>query len=365
MPATSIRDLVVHDDDVVVGTHGRSFWILDDITPLRQIDAQVAASDAYLFKPEAAYRYKRDTNTDTPLPPEEPAGQNPPDGAIIDYYLKDAPSGLVTLEILDSANKLVRRFSSDDKPEPVDEKNLTVPKYWVRPPRILSAGPGMQRFVWDLHYPRPSWIPPSYPISAVYRDTPGEPLGPAVLPGQYTVKLTVASRSYTQPLTVKKDPRVKASESDLEQQFALSMRCYEGLARVHEAMEQVRKLRSELKSLASRAPAGALKDAIAELDKKAAAIGGPGSETDIDIMYFAPRIGRPRDESLSTLQTNSQFMMMLLQGADAAPTVSQAASVGQVEQTFSAVLARWKELESKDVKVLNEQLQRTNLPTLN
>jgi photosystem II stability/assembly factor-like uncharacterized protein len=364
MPATSIRDLVVHDDDVVVGTHGRSFWILDDVTPLRQIDAHVAASDAFLFKPETAYRYKRDTNTDTPLPPEEPAGQNPPDGAIIDYYFKGAASGPVTLEVLDSANKLVRRFSSEDKPEPVDDRNLTVPKYWLRPPRILSAGPGMQRFVWDLHYARPPWIPPSYPISAVYHDTPGEPLGPAVMPGQYTVKLTVAGQSYTQPLTVKMDPRVKASDSDLEQQFALSMRCYDGLAQVHEAMEQVRKLRSELKSLAAKAPAGALKEAIASLDKKAAAVGGPGSETDIDTMYFAPRMGRSGDESLSTLQTNFQFMMMLLQGADAAPTVPQAASVGQVEQTFAGVRGRWKELGTKDVQALNEQLRQANMPPL-
>src|SRR5262249_51419866 len=147
------------------------------------------------------------------------------------------------------------------------DKTLAVPKYWLRAPRILSAGAGMQRFVWDLHYPRPSWIPPSYPISAIYRDTPGEPLGPAVLPGQYTVKLTAGGRSYSQPLTVKKDPRVKTSERDLEEQFALSMRSYDGLAKVHEAMEQVRKLRSDLKSLAAKAPAGALKEAIAALDK--------------------------------------------------------------------------------------------------
>jgi len=151
MPASSIRDLVIHDDDVVVGTHGRSFWILDDITPLRQINATVAAADAHLFTPQVVYRVKRNVNTDTPLPPDEPAGQNPPDGAIINYYLKSNASGPVMIEILDSRNQLVRRFSSDDKPEPINEKEFAVPTYWFRPPQIPSARAGMQRFIWDLN----------------------------------------------------------------------------------------------------------------------------------------------------------------------------------------------------------------------
>ncbi|PYT21219.1 MAG: hypothetical protein DMG57_39370 [Acidobacteria bacterium] len=136
MPATAIRDLVIHDDDLVVGTHGRSFWILDDISPLRELSAKKAESDARLFRPRLTYRVRRNQNTDTPLPPEEPAGQNPPDGAIIYYSLTSAPEEPVTLEILDAAGKLVRRYSSADKPEPI-EKDLNVPTYWVRPPRIL------------------------------------------------------------------------------------------------------------------------------------------------------------------------------------------------------------------------------------
>src|SRR5262249_342483 len=129
MPATSIRDLVIHNDDVVVGTHGRSFWILDDITPLRQLNQQVAASTPYLFTPQTAYRMKRDTNTDTPLPPDEPAGQNPPDGAIINYYLGAGPAGNfpVLLEIYDSSGTLVRRYSSADKPEEIDPRRLAIP----------------------------------------------------------------------------------------------------------------------------------------------------------------------------------------------------------------------------------------------
>src|SRR5581483_5708466 len=155
LPATSIRDLVVHGDDVVVGTHGRSFWILDDITPLRQLDSHIAESTAYLFRPQLSYRVRRSTNTDTPLPPEEPAGQNPPDGVIIYYFLKSAASGSETLEILDRSGKVVRRFSSIDRPEAINEKELTAPMYWVRQPRTLASDAGMHRWVWDLHYPSP------------------------------------------------------------------------------------------------------------------------------------------------------------------------------------------------------------------
>src|SRR5581483_10269092 len=154
MPASSVRDLVVHENDVVVGTHGRSFWILDDITPLRQLTPEVAAADAHLFKPQMATRVRWNVNTDTPLPPDEPTGKNPPDGAIIHYRL-GAAAGPVTLDILDDAGKLVRRYSSADKPAAVDARSLTIAVEWARPPQVLSAAAGTHRFVWDLRYPPP------------------------------------------------------------------------------------------------------------------------------------------------------------------------------------------------------------------
>ena len=178
MPPISIRDLVIHDNDLVVGTHGRGFWILDDISPLRQINSEVAATDAHLFRPAAAYRVHWNNNPDTPLPPEEPAGQNPPDGAILYYSLKSTASTAVTLEIFDSAKNLVRRYSSDDKPDPMDP-TLNVPTYWVRPPAILAATAGMHRFVWDLRYPPPDAAAHEYPIAAIYRDTPRVSAGSA------------------------------------------------------------------------------------------------------------------------------------------------------------------------------------------
>ena len=210
MPATSIRDLVIHDEDLVVGTHGRGFWILDDISPLREMSAAVTFTGAHLFAPRATWRFPRDTNTDTPLPPEEPAGKNPPDGAILYYYLKSAAAGPMTLEVLDGDSKVVAHFSSEDQAPPPNPQ-LNVPTYWLRPFQPLGAGAGMHRFIWDLHGTaapggrggRGGGEPP---ISAVYMDTPASE-GPWMPAGKYTVKLTVDGQSYTQPLVVKADPR--------------------------------------------------------------------------------------------------------------------------------------------------------------
>jgi photosystem II stability/assembly factor-like uncharacterized protein len=208
MPATSIRDLVVHDEDLVVGTHGRGFWILDDISPLRQMTAETASAAAHLFRPRVTYRLERNANTDTPLPPEEPAGKNPPDGAILYYYLK-SPASAVAIEVADANGKVLAKFESTDRP-PAPDPNLNVPAYWLRTFEHPSAEAGMHRFVWDLHAApqaggggRRDREPP---ISAIIHDTPvGQ--GPWVPPGTYTVKLTVNGRSYVQELVVKPDPR--------------------------------------------------------------------------------------------------------------------------------------------------------------
>ena len=230
MPATSIRDLVIKDDDIVVGTHGRSFWILDDITPLRQMTpALPTRSEPHLFKPQRATRFRWNKNTDTPLPQEEPAGQNPPDGAIINYLLP-ADARLVTLEMINAAGVVVRRYASDDPPERMLE-GVNVPPYWVRPPQTLQRTRGLHRFVWDLHYPPPAGANFSYPIAATYMNTPRVPTGPWVMPGVYTLKLTVDGKSTRQPLTVRMDPRVTTPLIGLRQQFDLSMQLYDALAR--------------------------------------------------------------------------------------------------------------------------------------
>jgi photosystem II stability/assembly factor-like uncharacterized protein len=235
MPATSIRDLVIKDDDLVIGTHGRSFWILDDITPLRQITADLAKSEAIFYKPQNPYRVRWNIYTDTPVPQEEAAGQNPPDGAIFDYFLKEKFQGEVTLEIFDASEKSVRKFSSNDKPYKIPDVNI--PLYWIRPQQILSAEAGSQRFVWDMHY-KPLDEPASYPISATYMDTAPDATSPWVLAGNYTAKMTVNGKTYTQTFTIKQDPRIKTSPEKMKQIHDLSMICYEAKQKITNKLKE-------------------------------------------------------------------------------------------------------------------------------
>ncbi|NQW04185.1 MAG: glycoside hydrolase [Acidobacteria bacterium] len=222
MPATSIRDLVIKDDDLVVGTHGRGFWILDDITPLRQVTPAVVQSAAYLFRPPVAWRFKWNKYSDTPPPPDEPSQPNPVDGITISYYLSPASSGPVTLEITNTDGTVIRRYSSDEPDEvPVSAPNH--PDYWIRPTQKLLATPGLHRFVWDVRYAPPAVTSFSYPISAVPWNTPKSPQGVWTMPGQYQVRLTAGGRTYRQPIQVKLDPRVQTPIADLSLQFKLSM----------------------------------------------------------------------------------------------------------------------------------------------
>jgi len=355
LPATSVRDLVIHGDDMVVGTHGRSFWILDDVTLLRQLSEQLAHAGDFLFRPQTAYRIRRSTNPDTPLPPETPAGQNPPDGAIIDYYLAQAASAPVTLEILDRDGKLVRRYSSADQPLAVDEKELNVPTYWVRPPRILSAAAGMHRFVWDLHYPAPPSEQGEYPISAIPHDTPHWPQGPNALPGQYTVRLTAGGRSYIQPLALRMDPRVTATPRDLEQQFQLEVRMGDALRQDDEALRQVRALRAALAKLRRQQPPPAITAAVKNLEKTAADMEGSAGG------FGARVLTGPEGESLARLNAALTRIYANVDSADTAPTVQAAAAFDEVRQALEAQLTRWKQVKARDVAALNAELRRAGL----
>ncbi len=227
LPATSVRDLIVKGDDLVVATHGRGFWILDNITPLRQLDRPSPRSNTTLFKPQTALRVRANMNTDTPLPPDEPAGENPPDGAMIDYFLSKDATGPVTIEIKDGKGQLVRKYSSADAPAQANPKRLRIPNYWIRPPQSVSTKAGMHRFLWDMHYPPIAGVEPDFPISATYRNTAPRATSPWVAPGHYTVTATVDSKTFSQPLTIAMDPRVKASAADLQEQFDLSWRLYQ------------------------------------------------------------------------------------------------------------------------------------------
>ncbi len=276
MPASSIRDIVVHEDDLVVGTHGRSFWILDNISALRELTVLLAASGDHLFKPQPTYRVRRSVNTDTPIPPEEPMGQNPPDGAIIDYLLDNDVYGPLILEIFDNKKRLVRRFANSDKPEVIDESKQAYPTYWFRQPRALPTKAGMQRWIWDLHYAPPEGFPRTFPISAIYGDTPSEPMGPLAAPGTYTVRLTVGAKVLEQPLTIRMDPRVKASPQDIQKMFDASFSCYENIGKIRRSPKSAEsdKLAAELLEVmkiteeADAAPTQQAMEAVTKLDRQ-------------------------------------------------------------------------------------------------
>ncbi len=354
MPATSIRDLIIKDDDLVAATHSRGFWILDDLTPLRQLTPAVGDAGAFLFRPETAIRVRWDMNTDTPIPPDEPAGQNPPDGAILDYYLGPSASGVVTLEV-DNGGKLVRRYSSDDPVEPVEPATLAIPAYWVRPPHPLSNAPGMHRFLWDMHYPPVREGRPNYPMQAVYQDTAPATDAPWVMPGSYTVKLTVNGHSYTEPLTVKMDPRVRTPLADLTQQFTQSKELFDAVLEAAKLLEQIRALRKQLQQIRERAGQGATADAIEAFDKKLAALEGGGGGRG----RFAPPGG---PDTLSSVQGALSTLLRLIQGADVAPTTQVVAAAADRRKALAALTERWTEMHSRDLAALNSQLKQANLP---
>jgi hypothetical protein len=237
LPVVPVHDLVVHDEDLVIATHGRSFWILDDLTPLRQMTPEVAKSSAYFFVPQTAMRVRSDVGHDTPLPAEEPAGPNPPSGAILDYYLAQ-PAKEVALEILDGSGKVVHKFSSADKPFEAD-KTVAFTSGWFVAPTKVETTAGEHRFVWDLRYPDPPSLHKNYDISATWGvGVDGLPRGPLVLPGKYEVQITIDGKSYSQPLLVKLDPRLKVSTADLQKQFELEMEISAALRQAYAALQQ-------------------------------------------------------------------------------------------------------------------------------
>jgi len=356
LPRTSMRDLWIHDNDLIVGTHGRAFWILDDITPLREASAALAATDAHLFTPAPAYRIQRDTYSDTPLPPDEPTAANPPDGAIIDYYLGHAASAPVTLEILDARGQLVRKFSSADKPDVTEAelKKQLIPLYWLRPFRSLSADAGMHRWVWDLHYPAPDSTRHDYPISAIPGDTPRYPLGPTALPGSYTARLTANGKTYTATFTVKMDPRVKTSAAGLDQKFQLETRLASLLSQTSKAVMQAGSIREPLQKLSEQAT-GATRDAVQAFQTKLTTVVGAPSG------FFAP----PSTE-ITLAQVNGQVMVLYAQvwQADAEPTAAQSAAATVIEHDARDAMNGWDALKTTDLPALNRVLHAASLPEL-
>ncbi len=292
LPHTSVRDVIVHDTDLVIGTHGRGFWILDDVEPLRELARTPTlyatnATETHLFAPAPAYRVHWNTNTDTPLPPEEPSGQNPPDGAILDYALAQ-PAAHVAISIEDSNGRVVRRFASDDlAPQPIAD--LDKAAFWERPFRRPETEAGMHRFVWTLREAPPHASAPDLSMGAVAGQTPRTPRGVLVLPGRYTVRLDVDGHASQQSVLVILDPRVHVSAEALRAQYTISHR---------------------LAALMNRAFADA----------------------------SAARAARHVDRADAFVDLNNamSFLLQTIDGADVAPTSQQIAATNTLEERLAA-----------------------------
>jgi photosystem II stability/assembly factor-like uncharacterized protein len=354
LPHTSMRDLWINDNDLIVGTHGRSFWILDDITALREVK-NLSTTEAHLFTPAPALRIQRDTYTDTPLPPDEPVAANPPDGAILDYYLPHASSP-VTLEILDARGQLVRKFSSADKPDVTEEelRKQLIPLYWLRPFQALSSDAGMHRWVWDVHYPAPDSTRHEYPIAAIPGDTPRLPLGPTAMPGTYTARLSVDGRNYSASFVLKMDPRVKTSTAGLERKFQWETRLASLLSQTSQAVQQAGSIRDPLQKLSQQAT-GPIRDSVQAFQNKLMVLlGAPAG-------FLAP----PANENTLT-RTNSQVAVLYGQiwQVDADPTSSQSEAYAAIERDASDVMKRWDAFRTTDLPALNHSLDGANLPEI-
>ncbi|HEY3935619.1 MAG TPA: hypothetical protein VGL65_13490 [Gemmatimonadales bacterium] len=410
MPAISVRDIQIKDDssclcaDLVAGTHGRGFWILDDVTPLRQAAAAMAGGGNYLFKPETAVRIRFAGNDPTPWPPELPAGENPPPGALIDYYLA-ADASHVTLQVLDGAHHVVRTYTSDEiamNPDPARDPvkynevckatpnapDCGLPLYWPAPSVALSAAHGMHRWSWDMHYDpigsggggRGGGAGGAVP----HRTYPGV-ASPWAPPGSYSVQLTVDGKTYTQPIMVRLDPRVRTPAIALTQLATLTREMYDGARTTHEAYDAARALSAKLES-AGGSDAAAFKAKVDSLAPAAAAGGGrggrggggrggrgggagaAGAATGAGAPAGPPAAGRAGGRGrgaasgagTSTLDgASSAFMAaaLAMQSAEVAPTASEVAACGQARAESVAVTLRWNALRTTGLAALNAKLK--------
>ena len=354
LPHTSMRDLLIHDADLVVATHGRSFWVLDDISRLRQLTG-APLKDARLFRPAAAYRVHRSTWTDTPLAPDEPLAANPPPGAVIEFFLAHDARQPVTLEIIDSAGRLVRRFRSDDAPVPSAEElaRELIPAYWLKPPRVLPASGGLHRWVWNLRYAEPVATTHGYPISAVPHATPRQPEGPLALPGSYLVRLSVDGRKLEQPLTLKPDPRVRLPEGALADQLRLATDLAGLLTESSQSLLTAQSQQAQLKALK---PTGAAAQAVADYQARLTAL----LESKDEGSAASPKPAGTPQQLLPDVQGHISALYEDLLRGDAAPTAAQLAATAAARETLAGLLTGWRALQA-ELPDLNRQLQAAGL----
>ena len=279
--------------------------------------------------------------TDTPMPPDEPSAENPPDGAIIDYYLADGAKGEVTLDIVNSAGRTVRHYSSNDKfPAPADVGNW--PWYWFRPLSPLGTSAGLNRYVWDLKFAPPPLKDFSLPISAIPRNTLRDPQGPWALPGVYTAALTVDGHKYSQSFTVRMDPRVKTPAAGIKQQYDLSVALYDNVRSSAEIIAQIADLRGQLTDRRTKAT-GATATAIDSLNAKLGAL----------VTGRAP--------TMTSVQGGMLAVYGVLQHADITPTTQVVAAAREQATAFAGLKSKWMGMASADLAAINAQLTAAGL----
>ena len=346
LPVTSVRDLTIHDNDLVIATHGRSFWIMDDITPLRQINQQTQSS-ATLYAPATAIRIDNDGFLGSPLPPEEPTAQNPPDGAIVDYYLPAAAKA-VKLEIFDSGGKLVRRYMSGPKKEQ-PRPPMAIAERWLPKPIMLENSAGGHRFVWDLR-----WSSSGGNEATEEDEGYGAPRGPRVLPGTYQVKLTVDGNSFTQPLPVEMDPRAQVTTAELNQQLQTGLEIFGALRQSRKAlaeMESVKKRLAELKSQPAAKKPGVLAQ-IASL------------ETAITKIQKGDKAAPGEITGLESASTGLSAALRVVETSDRTLPSQAIELYRQSDEAAKAGITAWTQVKSTELARLNQALQKAGAGTI-
>ncbi len=362
LPNTSYRDIVIKDNDLVVGTYGRSIWILDDYSPLRQMTAAIASEPAHLFKPGDAIRVRRNVNGDTPFPPEVPHALNPPPGALVYYYLNAKPSSDITLEVRDAAGTVVRHYSSAPIPS-LHEAPLPVPDHWIEIPKPMPTATGTNRINWDIRYDAPPAFSHSYEINANEGETPASPEGPLALPGTYTLKLTVDGKAYSQTVTVKNDPRSPATAADLAAQHELQMKVYAGIKSAYAGYEQVAATRSALATIQKSTPPPPpdVAQAIANFDAKLLIAGGTtqgGRGRGAGAGNPGPQREPP---AFATLNGTLVRQLETLDSGDMAPNDPQRAAFLVACTDLRGRIAGWASLNGNELGSLNALLSKNNL----
>jgi photosystem II stability/assembly factor-like uncharacterized protein len=355
-PNTSYRDMVVKGNDLVVGTYGRSFWILDDISPLREMAPTLASEAAHLFKPGDAIRVRRNVNGDTPFPPEVPHALNPPVGSLIYYYLGSEASK-VSIEISDSSGRIVRHMSSDPLP-PSTDGLPPVPDFWLERPKPLSVSRGTNRINWNLRYDNPKAFSHNYEINANPGETNASPEGPLVAPGIYSIKLNVDGQSQTQSVVVKNDPRSPASDVDVKNQTKLMIQLYDGSHEAWDGFQQVAAVRAILADIQATEPVAELADATSAFDAKLALIGGSGGGGRRFGGGFPPTGGAAPAPTFAGVMGAILRHIQNMDSGDMTPNEVMVRNAKTATMDLKTVSSNWKTFNGKELSAFNLILKK-------